>query len=37
MILLLQMTALQSANKELKGVMRTVNIDDIDVRLLFPC
>ncbi|OAY78072.1 Charged multivesicular body protein 5 [Ananas comosus] len=24
------MTALQSANKELKGVMRTVNIDDID-------
>lgn len=27
----LQMTALKSANKELKGMMKTVQIQDIDV------
>lgn len=28
------MTALKSANKELKGMMKTVQIQDIDVRSL---
>lgn len=28
----LQMTALKSANKELKGMMKTVKLQDIDVR-----
>jgi hypothetical protein len=28
---LLQMSALKSANKELKGMMKTVKIQDIDV------
>lgn len=28
------MSALKSANKELKGMMKTVKIQDIDVRLL---
>jgi len=29
------MTALKSANKELKGMMKTVKIQDIDVCILF--
>ena len=29
------MTALKSANKELKGMMKTVKIQDIDVRFLY--
>jgi hypothetical protein len=29
------MSALKSANKELKGMMKTVKIQDIDVRKLF--
>jgi hypothetical protein len=29
------MSALKSANKELKGMMKTVKIQDIDVRNLF--
>lgn len=31
------MTALKSANKELKGMMKTVRIEDIDVSLFMPC
>lgn len=30
-LFLLQMSALKSANKELKGMMKTVKIQDIDV------
>lgn len=30
----MQMTVLKSANKELKGMMKTVKIQDIDVRSL---
>lgn len=33
----MQMTALKSANKELKGMMKTVKIQDIDVSNLFLC
>lgn len=31
------MTALKSANKELKGMMKTVKIQDIDVSLIVDC
>lgn len=31
------MSALKSANKELKGVMKTVNISDIDVCCFYHC
>lgn len=31
---MMQMSALKSANKELKGMMKTVKIQDIDVCLL---
>jgi len=30
------MTALKSANKELKGMMKTVKIQDVDVCLQLP-
>lgn len=33
-VLFLQMSALKSANKDLKGMMKTVKIQDIDVCLL---
>lgn len=34
LICFMQMTVLKSANKELKGMMKTVKIQDIDVRSL---
>jgi hypothetical protein len=33
-LFVVQMTALKSANKELKGMMKTVRIEDVDVSLL---
>ena len=36
LLFLFQMSALKSANKELKGMMKTVKIQDIDVCILFP-
>lgn len=33
----LQMAAMKSANKELKGMMKTVNIQDVDVCILHYC
>lgn len=32
-----QMTAMKAANKELKGMMKTVKLEDIDVRSIFLC
>jgi hypothetical protein len=31
------MTAMKAANKELKGMMKTVKLEDIDVRSIFLC
>lgn len=35
-MLFVQMSAMKAANKDLKGTMKTLKIDDIDVRAPIP-